>query len=133
MGLNGNPPVFQSLMEKVLVGLTWKSTIPYIFDCIIFSRSAEEHIARLREGFQRFKDANLKINPPKCEFFRQHVPFLGHFVSRDRIQADPAKHRLCASIQYRNRLLRLKVSWDSVLTTDGSFAISPQLIDLFIS
>ena len=77
--------------EKVLVGLTWKSTIPYLDDCIIFSRTAEEHIERLREVFQRFKDANLKINPLKCEFFRQHVPFLGHIVSRDGIQADPAK------------------------------------------
>ena len=91
MGLTGSPPVFHSLMEKVLVGLTWKSTIPYLDDCIIFSRTAEEHIERLREVFQRFKDANLKINPLKCEFFRQHVPFLGHFVSRDGIQADPAK------------------------------------------
>ena len=46
---------------------------------------------RLREVFQRFKDANLKMNPLKCEFFRQHVPFLGYIVSRDGIQADPAK------------------------------------------
>ena len=91
MGLTGSPPVFQSLMERVLVGLTWKSVIPYLDDCIIFSRTAEEHIEKLREVFQRFKDANLKINPLKCEFFRQHVPFLGHIVSRDGIQADPAK------------------------------------------
>ena len=91
MGLAGSPPVFQPLMEKVLVGLTWKSTIPYLDDCIIFSRTAEEHIARLREVFQSFKYANLTINPLKCEFFRQHVPFLGHIVKRDGIQADPAK------------------------------------------
>ena len=91
MGLTGSPPVFQSLMEKFLVGLTWKSTIPYLDDCIIFFRTAEEHVARLREVFQRCKDANLKINPLKCEFFRQHVPFWGHIVSRDGIQADLAK------------------------------------------
>ena len=30
MGLTGSPPVFLSLMEKVLVGLTWKSTIPLL-------------------------------------------------------------------------------------------------------
>ena len=56
-----------------------------------FSRTAEEHIERLREVFQRFKDANLKINPLKCEFFRQHVRFLGHIVCREGIQADPVK------------------------------------------
>ena len=91
MGLTGSPPVFQSLMEKVLIGLTWKSTIPYLDDCIIFSRTYEEHVVRLKEVFQRFKDANLKINPLKCEFFRSHVPFLGHVVSRDGVQVDPAK------------------------------------------
>ena len=91
MGLTGSPPVFQSLMEKVLIGLTWKSKIPYLDDCIIFSRTAEEHIERLREVFQRFKDANLKSNPLKCEFSRQHVPFMGHIVSRDGIQADLAE------------------------------------------
>ena len=91
VGPTGSLPVFQSLMEKVLVRLTWKSTIPYLDDSIIFSRSAEEHIERLREVFQRFKDANLKINPLICEFFRQHVPFLGHIVSRDGIEANPAK------------------------------------------
>ena len=31
----------------------------------------------------------MKINPNKCEFFRQKVPFLGHNVSREGIQADP--------------------------------------------
>ena len=51
--------------EKVLVGLTWKSTIPHFDDCIIFSRTDEEHIARLREVFQGFKDAKLKVNPLK--------------------------------------------------------------------
>ena len=68
-----------------------KFTIPYLDGCIIFSRTIEEHLERLREVFQRFKDAILKINPTECEFFRQKVPFLGHIVSREGIQADPAK------------------------------------------
>ena len=99
MGLTGSLSVFQSLMERVLVGLTWKSTIPYLDDSIIFSCTADEHIARLREVLQRFKDTNLKINPLKYEFFRQHRIFLGHVVSRDGIQADPAK--TSAVRQYR--------------------------------
>ena len=91
MGLTGSPKNFQSLMEKVLVGLTRKSTIPYLDDCIIFSRTIEEHLERLCEVFQRFKDANLKILPTKCEFFRETVPFLDHDVGREGIQAFPEK------------------------------------------
>ena len=91
MGLTGSLLVFQYLMEKVLVGLTWTNTILYLDDCNMFSRTAEENIQRLRDVYQRFKDANLKINPLHCEFFRQHVLFFGHIDSGDAIQADPAK------------------------------------------
>ena len=108
MGLTGCPPVFQFLREKVLVGRTWKSTLPYLDDCIIFSRFADEHIPRLREVFQRFKDANLKINPLKCEFFRQHVPFLGHIDSRDGNQADPAKTSALRQYPVRKSVTEVK-------------------------
>ena len=39
MGLTGSPNIFQSLMENVPVGLTWNITVPYLDDCIIFSKT----------------------------------------------------------------------------------------------
>ena len=78
-------------MENFLVGLTWKSCVPYLYDCIIFSRTPEEHVSRLREVFQRLHNANLKINPAKCAFFQTKVQFLGHIVSKDGLQVDPEK------------------------------------------
>ena len=51
MGLTGSPNTFQSLMENVLVGLTWNTTVPYLDDCIIFSKTPEEHIKRLQQVF----------------------------------------------------------------------------------
>ena len=91
MGLTGSPNTFQSLMESVLVGLIWKTCVPYLDDCIIFAKTQQEHISRLREIFQRFSDANLKINPSKCDFFRTKVNFLGHVVSQHGLQVDPDK------------------------------------------
>ena len=82
-------------MEKVLVGVTWKFEILFFFDdCISFSRTTEEKLDRVRELFQRFKDANLKINLTKCVFFRQKVSLLGHLLSREGIQAYPEKTSL---------------------------------------
>ena len=37
MGLTGSPPVFHSLMKEVFVDFTWKSTIPCLQNCIVFS------------------------------------------------------------------------------------------------
>ena len=91
MGLTGSPPTFQCLVEKVLVGLNWKICVPYIDDIIVFSKTAEEHLERLRLVFERFRTANLKVNPAKCDFFRTNVQFLGHIVSKDGLQADPSK------------------------------------------
>ena len=70
MGLTGSPNTYQSLMEHVLSGLIWKICAPYLDDCIISSRTAEAHSSRLRLFFQRFREANLKINPSKCSFFQ---------------------------------------------------------------
>ena len=91
MGLTGSPNTFQSLMELVLVGLTWNITALYLDDCIIFSKTPEEHIKRLQQVFQTFREANLKMNPIKCAFFQPKIQFLGHVISKNGLEADPEK------------------------------------------
>ena len=73
MGLTGNPPTFQCLVEKIFVGLTWKICVPHPDDIIISSSTPEEHLERLRFVFERFREHNLKINSVKCDFFRMKV------------------------------------------------------------
>ena len=80
-------------MEIVLAKLIWKTTVPYLDDCIIFAATPEEHLRRVREVLVRFRAAKLKINPLKCEFFRTKVQFLGHVISKDGLQVDPEKIR----------------------------------------
>ena len=91
LGLTGSPNTFQSPMEHVLVELTRNITVPYLDDCIIFSKTLEEHIKRLQQVFQRVREANLRINPTKCVFFQKEFQFLGHVVSKNRLEADPEK------------------------------------------
>ena len=91
MGLTGSPPTSQCLVEKVLVGLTWKICVPYLDDIIIFSSTPEEHLERLRLVFERFLANNLEINPDKGDFFRMKVQFFGHMVSKDGLEVDPSK------------------------------------------
>ena len=87
--LTGSPNTFQSLMKHVLVGLTCIITVLYLDDCIIFSKTPEEHIERLQQVFQRFREANLKINPTKFGLFHTKVLFLGHVFSKNGLDADP--------------------------------------------
>ncbi|KAI8513239.1 hypothetical protein Bbelb_098780 [Branchiostoma belcheri] len=39
------------------------------------------HLSRLRAVFQRYREANLKLNPQKCKLFVTEVEFLGHIIS----------------------------------------------------
>ena len=41
--------------------------------------------------FEKLAEAELKLKPSKCEFFKSHVNYLGHVVSEDGIECDPKK------------------------------------------
>ncbi|VDI74561.1 Hypothetical predicted protein [Mytilus galloprovincialis] len=68
MGLKTAPNTFQMLMDKVLHGLKFKSCLCYLDDVLIFSDTFEKHLSDLKEVFQRFRAAGLKLGPKKCSF-----------------------------------------------------------------
>ena len=90
-GLCNAPATFERLMEFVLAGLIGTSCLVYLDDIVIFSRTFEEHLARLREVLCRLRDAGLKVKPSKCFLFREEIAYLGHVVSAHGISTDPKK------------------------------------------
>lgn len=90
-GLCNGTAAFQRLMDCVLSGLTWSTCLCYLDDVVIFSDTFENHLQRLQELFQRFRDANLKLHPGKCFLFQQEVDFLGFVISGEGIEPQPDK------------------------------------------
>lgn len=39
----------------------------------------------------RLRQANLTLQPDKCEFFKKEVGYLGHVINRDGLKLDPKK------------------------------------------
>ena len=66
-------------------------SLAYIDDTICFSSSFEGHLADLEVVFDRFRQANLKWKATKCKLFQTRCKFVGHCVSEDGIEVDPAK------------------------------------------
>ena len=62
-GLCNAPATFSRLMDRVLAGLHWETYLFYLDDIIVFSSTWEEHLARLREVFERLRHAKLKLGP----------------------------------------------------------------------
>ena len=96
-GLSNAPATFQRLMDLLLAGLKWNSCLVYLDDVIVVGSTFEEHLLRLREVLERFRDAGLKLKLSKCSFCQEEVHFLGHIVSAKGIQADPSKIDLVAN------------------------------------
>ena len=79
------PGTFEQLMEQVLSGLSWEILLIYLDYVIVYAKSWEEELKRLRRVFSRLCEAKLKLNPKKCHLFKSHVNYLGHEV----VSTDP--------------------------------------------
>lgn len=90
-GLCSAPATFQRLMHTVLKTENWIKCLIYLDDVLIFGRTAEEHLERLRAVLQRMREAGLKLSPEKCHFFQQKVEYLGHVISGEGIRTSPDK------------------------------------------
>ena len=63
----------------------------YLDDLIIFSKTLDEHLERLKLIFERIRDCGMKLAPQKCEFLKNKVKYIGHIVFEKGIETDPAK------------------------------------------
>ena len=78
-------------MDRVYKGIAWKFVVVYLDDTNVYSKTFEDHLKHLRIVFQRIRDAGLKLNLNKCNFWMKSLPFLGHTISSEGIAPDPAK------------------------------------------
>lgn len=60
-------------------------------DIVIYATSLEEHERKYNLLIKRFRKANLKLQPDKCEFLKSEVTYLGHVISKDGVRPDPKK------------------------------------------
>ncbi len=82
------PSTFQRLMERSMGDLNRKQVLFFIDDLIVFSKTLE---SRLLQVLNRLKEYGLKLSPEKCWLFQTSVRYLGHIVSQNGVETDPAK------------------------------------------
>jgi len=97
-GLKNAPATFQRLMDNVLSGLQGNELFVYMDDIVIYARSLKEHEVKFNRLMARLREANLKLQPDKCEFLRKEVAYLGHIISEEGVKPDP--HKIKAVINF---------------------------------
>ena len=93
MGLRNSPLTCQRLINSIFQGLIGDGLFVYLDDLILVSRDLDSHLTKLALVLQKFADAGLKLNLPKCKFLRARIEFLGHMVDKDGIHTTPDKVR----------------------------------------
>jgi len=87
----------KSMVSPVRNRAVFKSAIVYLDDVLILSKDFADHYKHLRMLFQKFKDANLRMNGKKCNFAIDHIKYIGHTLSKDGIGIDPSKTEVISS------------------------------------
>jgi hypothetical protein len=90
-GLCNAPSTFQRMINEVLLPYLDKFVLLYLDDICIYSKSQEEHLQHLELVLTALRKHNLLAQASKCEFGLESLEFLGHIISSNGIQADPAK------------------------------------------
>ncbi|KAL8624895.1 hypothetical protein ACOMHN_016191 [Nucella lapillus] len=91
MGLSTAPATFQRLMQSSMNDLAFQMLLVYLDDLLIYSRTFEEHLGRLKIVFNRLREVGLKLNPAKCKLARDSVEYLGYTVSSQGIATSSSK------------------------------------------
>lgn len=58
---------------------------------MIWSTDVEEHDRHLQIVMKALQEANLYMNPAKCDFFKMSIDFLGHHISGVGIEGNSDK------------------------------------------
>ena len=90
-GLHAAAPTFQHLLDRVITPDMAPSAFSYLDEIVISTKTIAEHMDALRKVFQKLYEAELRLNPEKCQFFRSELRYLGHIVNENGLHTNPDK------------------------------------------
>lgn len=79
-GLVNAPASFQRAMGVTFQEEIGKFVLVYLDDILVFSESADEHVAHVRHVLARLREHRWFAKLKKCEFARLTLKYLGHIV-----------------------------------------------------
>ena len=91
MGLTTSPSIFQRIMRQIVSKFLNKFVHVYIDDCIIYSKSAEDHLSHIKQVLEAFRKSGILLNADKCQFAVKTLQYLGFKISDQGWQILPKR------------------------------------------
>ena len=85
MGLTNAPATFMHLMHEIFRPFLDDFVIVFLDDILIYSKNLIDHRRHLRTVLDVLRQNKLYAKKSKCDFFRDHIEFLGHRIDREGI------------------------------------------------
>ncbi|GBG83693.1 hypothetical protein CBR_g37494 [Chara braunii] len=85
-GLTNAPTTFQAAMTTEFRHMLDIFVLIYLDDILVYNRSLDKHVEHLCTVLDRLRQAKYKANRNKCEFMRQELEYLGHYMTPQGIR-----------------------------------------------
>lgn len=90
-GLTNAPATFQSIMNELFRPHLRKFILVFFDDILVYSKTWLEHLSHLRTVLGILLTNQLFAKKTKCRFGVTAIDYLGHIISINGVQVDPAK------------------------------------------
>nr|GEW51959.1 reverse transcriptase domain-containing protein [Tanacetum cinerariifolium] len=123
-GLCNAPSTFQRCMLAIFHDMVENTMEVFMDNFSVFRNSFKNCLSRLDKMLQRCEDTNLSLNWEKSHFMVKKGIFLGHKISKNRIEVDKAKVDVIAKLPHpttvkenlaADHLSRLENPYENVL------------------
>ena len=88
-GIKSSSDIFCQKVNELFQG--FEGIYPLVDDLLIWGESTEQHDANLKKVLQRARECGIRFNPEKCVIGVTSVPFFGHVITDQGLQACPKK------------------------------------------
>ena len=107
MGLSTATDNFQHKMSKLMQDLEFVRV--YLDDLLVVSNGGfQNHISKLRQVLTKLREANLKINAPKCSFAVKEIEYLGYTLTTNGIKPSLKKIEAIKKLKAPTTIKQLK-------------------------
>ncbi|KAL5803342.1 hypothetical protein ACOSQ4_031647 [Xanthoceras sorbifolium] len=90
-GLCNAPSTFQATMNEIFRLHLRKFVLVFFDDILVYSRTMEEHLSHLEIVLEILGQHQFYIKMSKCEFVKEELEYLGHFISMNGVRVNPWK------------------------------------------
>ena len=102
MGMSVSPQIWQQFVDLVFQDdlIKCKQNVDVIIDDTFIHSTAEEHVDDLMDLFKVLRKYGLKLSPPKCQFFKKKLVYMGleFQIQGDKVCYTPLKDK-CNTIR----------------------------------